>query len=169
MGRITGPIIRPVVLDNTVLTNFALVNKADLVLCVWPTAVCTTPFVLQEYRVGVDRGTVPANAWEELIVATLTEEETAKMSDFLPRLGRGERSCLAVAVCRQGLLATDDLDARREAGRHGVPVSGTIGILVLCVRRSFLSLKEANALLVEMMARGYRSPIDCLDQLIGDT
>jgi hypothetical protein len=29
-------ITRPVLLDNTVLTNFALVDRADLVMRLWP-------------------------------------------------------------------------------------------------------------------------------------
>jgi hypothetical protein len=41
-----------VLLDNTVLTNFALINHTDLVLGLWANA-CTTSAAQTEYRVGV--------------------------------------------------------------------------------------------------------------------
>jgi predicted nucleic acid-binding protein len=68
-------------------------------------------------------------------------------------------------VRRQGLLATDDLDARRIAQQQNVSLTGTIGILILCVRRGYLSREEADRLLAEMIALGYYSPFDNLDQL----
>ena len=49
-----------VVLDNTVLTNFALVGRAGLVTHLWSTSVCTTSPVLDEYRSGAVSGLVPA-------------------------------------------------------------------------------------------------------------
>ena len=149
------------------LTNFALVDRADLVTHLWPTTACTTPPVLDEYRSGVAGGLVPDGAWADLPVITLTDEETALTASFSTRLGGGERSCLAVAVCRQCLLATDDLDARRIARRHSAPLTGTIGILALSVRRGHLSQEEANGLLAKMIALGYHSPILSLDQLTG--
>jgi len=165
MDRAAEQIDRPVILDNTVLTNLALIERADLVKHLWPTTACTTPPVLGEFRSGAVSGLVPADAWADLTVITLTEEETALAASFSTRLGRGERSCLAAAVCRHGLLATDDLDARRIARQRKVPLTGTIGILILCVRGGYLSREEANGLLAEMIALGYYSPFDSLDRL----
>lgn len=169
MGQVAEQIDRPVVLDNTVLTNLALVDRADLVKCLWPKTACTTPAILDEYRVGAASGLVPADAWIDLTVVTMSEEETALMASFSTRLGAGERSCLAVAVCRGGLLASDDLDARRIARQQNVPLTGTVGILGLCVRQGCLSRQEANALLTEMTAVGYHSPVDSIDQLVEDS
>jgi predicted nucleic acid-binding protein len=165
MGRDAGQIDEPVILDNTVLTNFALVGRADLVTHLWPATACTTPPVLDEFRSGAVSGLVPADAWADLNVITLTEEETDLAASFSTRLGSGERSCLAAAVCRHGLLATDDLDARRIAQQQNVSLTGTIGILILCVRRGYLSREEADRLLAEMIALGCYSPFDNLDQL----
>ena len=44
-------------------------------------------------------------------------------------------------------------------------MTGTIGILVLCVRRGYLSGEQAEGLLAEMIALGYYSPFDSLDQI----
>jgi len=47
-----------------------------------------------------------------------------------------------------------------------IPRTGSIGILVSCVRRGLLSRDEAEYLLEEMIASDYRSPVDSLGSLI---
>jgi predicted nucleic acid-binding protein len=149
-----------------VLVSLPLVDRAELVTRLWPTAACTTAAVLAEYAVGVVEGLLPADAWTDLPIVELTDEEAAFAERLSSRLGAGERTCLAVAFHRQGLLASDDLDARRAADQHRVARTGSIGILVSCVRRGFLSCDEAESLLGEMIAFGYRSPVDSLGSLI---
>jgi predicted nucleic acid-binding protein len=156
----------PVILDNTVLTNLALVGAIDLVFHLWPDRAVTTAAVLQEYRAAADIGLLPAHAWADLIVVEMTSQEETLASTFSSRLGVGERSCLAVAHSRGGLLVSDDADARDVAKRLGVVVSGTLGVLVLAVRRSLLTLAEANELLGDMIDAGYRSPMTRLDNLV---
>jgi predicted nucleic acid-binding protein len=165
---VDATIERPILLDNTVLTNLALVDRSDLAIRLWPGRVCTIPAVLGEYRAGVAEGLLPADVWRELPTVTLTDKEAAFAASLLPWLGAGERTCLAVAVYRGGLLASDDLDARRVARAHQVPTTGTIGILVLCVRRGRLVRDEANALLARMIALGFRSPVVDLDSLLDE-
>lgn len=159
----------PVLLDNTVLSNLALVDHAQLAIRLWPDRACTTSQALDEYEMGVASGVLPGDAWRDLRVVRLTEEESISAARFSSRLAAGERSCLAVAAQRGGLLASDDLDARRTARVWGVPRTGTLGILVLCVQHGYLSRKEANDLLTEMIRLGYRSPVDRLDTLIGES
>lgn len=165
MGNVAKQVGQPVVIDNTVLTNFALVDGAELILRLWPATACMTPSVLDEYRFAAASGLVPADAWADLPVVSMTEEETTLAASFSTRLGAGERACLAVAVYRHGLLASDDLDARRIAQQQNVPLTGTIGILTGCTRHGYLSREEANNLLTEMIALGYHSPVDSLDRL----
>jgi len=160
-------IARPVLLDNTVLTNFALVGEARLVKRLWATRACTTPATLGEYQAGAASGVVPAEAWANLPLVTLTDQELAFADGLSLRLGAGERTCVAVAFHRQGLFASDDLDARRVAEGYGIPMTGTVGILVLCVRQHHLSQDRAEALLEDMVAQGYRSPVIGLGDLLG--
>jgi predicted nucleic acid-binding protein len=166
MEQVTESIDRPVILDNTVLSNFALVDRTDLVMRFWPTRACTTTVVFDEYQLGVSSGLMSSRAWADLPILALTEEETDLAASFSTRLGAGERSCLAAAIRRRGLLASDDLDARRAAQHQNVPLTGTVGILAGCVRQRYLSREEANDLLAEMIALGYHSPIDSLDPLL---
>jgi len=166
MGDDATSLTQPVLLDNTVLTNLALAGRDDLAKSLWPSRACTTPSTLNKYRAGAASGLVPFDCWDGLAVAVLTEEEVAFARLLPPRLGAGERECLAVAVHRHGLLASDDLDVRRIAQANGVPRTGTVGILVLCVRRGYLARDQANALLSEMIALGYRSPVTSLDLVL---
>ena len=42
-----------VILDNTVLSNFAIVNRPEIVLGLWPGISYTTPAVREEYQSAV--------------------------------------------------------------------------------------------------------------------
>ena len=156
---------RPVLLDNTVLSNLALTGRDDLPFRLWGEAAATTTAGRAEYQAGVEAGVIPS-CWGTVPMIELTAEEDALALSFSAGLGPGERTCLAVAAQRKGMLASDDLHARRAATRLGVPITGTVGILAACVRRGYLALAEANGLLEAMIAAGYRSPIVSLDQLL---
>lgn len=80
-----------VLLDNTVLTNFALIEQPKLVLNLWASA-CTTPAVWAEYRAGVAIHQLPIDAWQSLAVVTLTTAERAFANGLSQRLGAGERT-----------------------------------------------------------------------------
>jgi predicted nucleic acid-binding protein len=156
----------PVLLDNTVLVNFAAARRPGLLLQAWPEIVCTTPAVRREYEEGVAQGAVPEAAWNSLTTCELTEREMEFAARLSARLGAGERSCLAVAHHREGLFVSDDADARKQARRYEIPVTGTIGVLARAVEKSGISLEEGNRLLTRMIDDGYRSPVERLDDLL---
>lgn len=156
----------PIVLDNTVLTNFALVKRAEWVIGLLGDGAWTTTAALGEYEAGVADGTLPPAVWQALVVVTPTNEETLLAHGWRPRLGLGERTCLAVALLRQAILASDDRRARRMAQQQGVPVTGTIGLLVIGVQQQRWLLTEANAALAEMITWGFHSPVTRLDDLM---
>ena len=155
-----------VLLDNTVLTNFALVNRADLVLGLWGEACATTPAVLNEYQAGIESGLLAMGIWDSLQQVELDETESSFATTLSPRLGAGERTCLTVAVHRQALFVTDALDARQFAREHNIPTTGTVGVLVSCIRQGRLSINQANTILTEMTRFSYRSPVARLDSLL---
>lgn len=156
----------PVVLDNTVLVNFALAGRPDLVLQMWPERVCTTPSVQEEYQQGVAQGAVPGAAWDKFPTCDLTGEETHFAEELSARLGAGERSCLAVALHRGGLFVSDDADGRAEARRRDIPVTGTLGVLARAVVEEAISLEEGNRLLTRVIEAGYYAPVPRLDDLL---
>ena len=152
-----------VLLDATILTNFALVGFTSIPRDLWGNRVFTTAEVLEEYAAGIKTAALPREAWKYLKTLALTTEEQALGTKLLTKLGKGERTCLAVAVVRGATLATDDHLARRAAHYHGIELIGTVGILKTCVQHRLLSQLDAQRKLEEMIAAGYYSPVLKLD------
>jgi predicted nucleic acid-binding protein len=155
-----------VALDATVLTNFALVNRPDLIERLWPGNAVTTAAAMSEYRAGVASGQLPENCWVDLPVVEMSIEESNLAARLPKNLGAGERACISIAKARGGSLATDDLAARRLARQFEIPVTGTIGILLACFQAGLLTLRDANLLLAQMIAAGYRTPVQRIDELL---
>lgn len=153
------------ILDNTVLSNFAAIRRLDLLTAAFPEGHITTEIVFRELLDGVRAGVLPDLSDEIIPVVEFEDAEKALITE--PHgLDPGEWSCLVVALQRGYAIATDDWAARREADRRNIPKTGTLGALVSLVRSDVLSLEDANRMLQGMVAAGYRSPIDRLDDLI---
>ncbi|ACS34623.1 DUF3368 domain-containing protein, partial [Thermococcus gammatolerans] len=63
-------------------------------------------------------------------------------------------------------MLSDDYDARKKARLLGIKVSGTIGLLVLGVKRGVLTLEEGNGLLEKMIEKGFYSPVKRLEEVM---
>jgi len=156
-----------VVADNTILSNFVLIGREVILNKVFKNNFFTTEEVLEELKRGEDRGILPKGDWRWIkILKIQSPREEFLFQVFTASLGKGESSCLSIATTRNFKMLTDDLDARRLAQRRGIPVSGTIGVLVDAVRRGLLSSDEGNAMLSRMIAKGYFSPFEKLDELL---
>lgn len=75
-------------------------------------------------------------SWAEVRVAAHSE------LDHLLDPGEAEAIILAEQLKADSLLL-DEMEARREALRRGLPVAGTIGVLEKAAERNFISLSEA--------------------------
>ncbi len=93
-------------------------------------------------------------------------EEHRSYAELTLRLEPGESACIALALHRRMIFASDDLAARREAQKLGVKLTGTLGILIRLVREKLISPEKANGYLREMIRYGYRSPVTRLDELV---
>jgi len=158
-----------ILLNNTVLSNFAIVGRINLLQQAVAGKAGTTQQVLAEYQRGVEFGLLPPVNFDWLPVLMMDEQEQQTFELLRQRLGTGEASCLAIAYHRGLWVATDDRDARRYALQMNIALSGTIGILVGLVRAKVISLEEANALLSEMIRHGYRSPVTDLSVLLSSS
>ncbi len=156
-----------VVADNTILSNFVLIGREDILNKVFQNNFFTTEEVLVELKRGEDRGVLPKGDWRWIKILRIeSPQENYLFQLFSTSLGKGESSCLSVAISRNFKILTDDLDARRLAQRRGIPVSGTIGVLVIAIQKGILSSDEGNAMLSKMIAKGYFSPFERLDELL---
>jgi predicted nucleic acid-binding protein len=156
---------RHLVLDNTVLPNFALIGHADWLKDLWPGELITSQEAWAELLRGVQLELIPETDWSWLTVLTLTEAECKLRDEWMPPLDRGEAACLALAYIRAYAFLTDDRVARREARRRGVPLSGTIGALQSLVNEEHISMMEAEDALQQMITLGYHSPVQSLKEL----
>ncbi|MEM2984299.1 MAG: DUF3368 domain-containing protein [Candidatus Freyarchaeota archaeon] len=154
-----------VIADATVISNYVLIKRLDLLQKVVAN-LCTTREVFEELRFGVERGIFPASDLGQIEVLEMNSEERKVFSKLADTLGRGESSCIAIALTRGFKMLTDDLDARKYAQRFGVPVSGTIGVLVLAVNGKIISKEQGNRLLSEMIRMGFYSSIESLDEIL---
>jgi predicted nucleic acid-binding protein len=150
--------------DTTVLNNFAQIRRTDLLKAAWPDLAAPIP-VWNELELGVRRGLVPACDWSWLQLIDLTEREQERAGEVGRALDPGESACIAVASSCGLLMLSDDWEAREFGRSLGLEVSGSLGVLDRLVWKQILSLDEADALLAEMVRRGFRSPYRSLREI----
>lgn len=69
------------------------------------------------------------------------------------KLDKGEKESLALAAQSRALLLVDDESARHEARRRGVPVRGTLGVLIEAYRRGFLNAEQLRFYFQQLESR----------------
>lgn len=156
------------VLDNTAISNFSAVGKMDILRDRYGGRLVLTREVLVEAEEGPHPEAIRQSieeGWVELRPLYADSREYGVFVELRARgFGLGEAS--SIAACSTGgtwVFVSDDLDARREAGRRGVGVVvGTYGILAREVAEGKMSLEAGNELLRRMMERGFRTQSDDL-------
>lgn len=159
---------RPVVLDTVVLSNFAASDSLDLLDAVLGRPV-TVPAVRRELHRGSQEGyqfadRAVAVVGDEIPVVRPPERLAAR---FRRDVDSGEAGALAVAIDRNGTVATDDRAARKAGREEGVPVSGSIGILAYAVETGELSAGTADQWIGRWVdVAGYYAPVDSIEELL---
>ena len=165
-----------VIVNTTVISNFVSIGQLDVLRQLYGSLAMSTD-VYDEIQAGLAEGyrfyeglelwvkPLAEGGWIHL--TSLSHEQELRSFRGLPaRLHRGEVASLAIARHRGWLLLTDDRAARTEATRLGVPVSGSLGCLVLAIEHHLCSLSQANIWLQEMIHQGYHSPVTDLAPLL---
>jgi len=143
-----------VIVNTTVISNFASIGQLDVLRQLYGSLAMSTD-VYDEIQAGLAEGYRFYEGMEQWVeplaeggwihLTSLSHEQELRYLRELPaRLHRGEMASLAIARHRGWLLLTDDRAARTEATRLGVPVSGSLGCLVLAIERHLCSLSQAN-------------------------
>ena len=94
-----------ILLDNTVLSNFAEARLTSVIQDLWKDQINTISDAISIFRNGVKSAKLAPSAWNFLKVVPLTSEEVDFGASLSTKLGRGERSCLTVAYIRNALGA----------------------------------------------------------------
>jgi predicted nucleic acid-binding protein len=162
---------QPVFLDATVISNFASTNSTAFLGHVLesPTVV---PEVRGEIEQGVDLGheylTGAVEAFGEALPVIDTPPEVGGVH-LRDQLDLGETEALRGAVEHDGTLATDDLAARRLATELDVPVTGSIGLLVLGVKREHIDSETADEWIDTWRdERGYYAPVESVTEVLDE-
>ncbi|MFZ4850891.1 MAG: hypothetical protein ACOYL7_17355 [Caldilinea sp.] len=165
-----------VIANTTVISNFASVRQLELLHNLLVDVYISTE-VYGEIQDGVTEGIEHYQGIEEdiypfsldgwLHLTSLQGDDELRLFNSLPAaLHRGESSCLAIASARGWAFITDDSRARKAARSLGIPISGTLGLLIEAVKADLLSVSEADNLLHEMILLGYRSPHSTVSELM---
>lgn len=165
----------PVVIDSTVLSNFAAVSRLDLLRAMCGGMAHITHEVQQEILQGIEEGYVfltpvleqigsGPEAWLRLTGFSSDAEEQS-FREHARSLGYGEASCLALAERRKWVVLTDDRAARNRLRREALKVGGTLGVLYHAVKHGLITMIEGNGLLARMIELGYHSPCSDLGDL----
>lgn len=155
------------VLDNTAVSNFSAVGRMDILRERYGGRLVVTREVLLEAGKGSRPEAIRQaieEGWVELRHLYADSEEHGIFVELRAR-GFGVGEAASIAVCSTGgtwVFVSDDLDARREAGRRGVGMVGTYGILAREVAEGKMTLDEGNGLLRRMVGQGFRTHSDDL-------
>ncbi|WP_254538424.1 hypothetical protein [Halomarina litorea] len=166
---------RPVVLDATVLSNYASTNSVA-----WLTTTLddlqTVPAVRTELEQGCEVGyAYLEHAIDVLesgrigIATTAPEQLQQDYPEVQTRLDPGEAEALVAAHTAAGTLVTDDGPARALAADYDIALTGSIGLLVRGVVLEDLTVETADEWLTTWIEeRNYYSPIDSVTAVLPD-
>lgn len=136
----------PYVIDTTVLSNFASTNAVD-----WLVDLLQQPAVVPAVKEELEEGRRFGHEFlEEALEVVGTDLELvddlggADRGQFRERLDPGEADSVRAAIESGGTLATDDATARTVARGHDVDVTGSIGLLVIGIKRRVLDVETAD-------------------------
>lgn len=139
--------------DNTVLINFAMINRMDLLerlangngrWCATVAGECarsagvTGLEALDNARGIFGAPLYPETLAERIDVQTFRRELAQPGDHAWQHLGEAETLAIMTRRAIDGFLVTDDQDARRLARRHQVTVISTWDLLRVAVKHSFL-------------------------------
>jgi predicted nucleic acid-binding protein len=149
------------VLNTTVLSDFAHVDNVELLLEL-PRLV-TVGAVETELTEGSETHHYLKQALDvledEILVVTPSSPAQKLEETLLETLDPGEAQALAVAEEAEGMVVTDDGDARAIANQRGIGLTGSIGLLVRFVENGRITADTADTYLKRWIDEaGFCSP-----------
>ena len=138
-----------VVADANILINFLRIGRMDILRGVKAYGFCIPNHVRQEISYPAQKEAIDQAIQEgHLIEIALTDlQELRLYAGYRRRLGDGEAACLAVAMHRRWVLASDE---KRILRREVLEKLGeqyllnTPGILVKAIREHIVTVEEAD-------------------------
>ena len=167
------PGVPEIVFDCRVISNFALADGLGLLEKLYKNKAVITGFAAAEVLRGIQGGHSRLESIPEAVRRGWLKEggwtsrkEKGFFESLSRSLGLGEASSIAVAKCRGYVFASDDRVARAEAAHFGIPLTGTVGILVRAVRQGVCNPAKADKLLAKMTEAGFFCPVKSLKEVV---
>ena len=158
-------------MDANVLLNLAFVNRLDLLGSLSELEFRSPVEVLAEIVSAREKMLVEdAQCRGDLGNIAFSEvAELALFAELRQSLGMGEAACLALAVYRGALVASDEKRAfRREAETRLGPgrILNTPGLLLLAIRRGLLTTEAADELKGALESKRFRMTFGSFKELL---
>ena len=166
---------RPVVLDATVLSNYASTDSVS-----WLTTTLDDLQTVPAVRTELEQGREVGYAYLERaldvlesgrigIAKTAPEQLQQDYPELQDRLDPGEAEALVAAHTAGGTLVTDDGPARALAADYDIALTGSIGLLIRGVVLEELTVKTADEWLTTWIEeRNYYAPVDSVTAALPD-
>jgi len=169
------PLTCPVVLDATVLSNYASTDTVTWLVTTLED-LQTVPAVRTElehgYEAGyayLDHALAVLETRDIGVIETAPEQLQQDYPEIEDRLDPGEAEALVAAHTAGGTLVTDDGTARALATDYDVALTGSIGLLVRGVVRDDLTVETADEWLTTWIEeRDYYAPIESVTAALPD-
>ncbi len=136
----SDPLARPVVSNTSPLINLAGVRLLDLLPGLYGT-IWVPDAVNKEYTAGMRAGdpSLEKFVWVKIITSV------AVQPGLPPGLGAGEAEAISLAVATNArAILLDEQLARNVARKKGLPVVGTLGVLVAAKQSGIASSCETG-------------------------
>ena len=138
-----------VVADSSPLHYLILLDQSDLLHRFYGEVLVPDPVAAE---LGAPASPPRVREWMRdrpswLQVVRVSAEDVASITD---ELGLGERAAIALALrARADLLLIDDSEARAEAARRSLPVTGTLAVLRTAAEEGLIDVRDMLAKLTE--------------------
>lgn len=96
-------------------------------------------------------------------------EELGLLADYVEKFGKGESACLAVAIHRRWIMATDETKDKRlsrEIAARGIRLINTPGILLKAIGQGLLSVQAADEIKAELERNRFKMNFKSFQELV---
>jgi len=160
-----------VCVDTCVFVNFAIVGRVELMVQLYDLEFYVPDEVAGEVTLEAQRRKLnemfSSGGLKKISLADITELD--RFAHYSQRFGKGESACLAIAVCRGWIIATDerkDKRLRQEIAAAGIRIVNTPGLLLKAIKQGLLSVGEADEIKAELEKNRFKMDFRSFQEIL---
>jgi predicted nucleic acid-binding protein len=157
--------------DTCVLINLAHVSRLDLLGQIQDMIFHAPQEVLNEVTEAGQMSKVEEAVETGVLhrLKIVDVEELKSVAEYVDQFGKGESACLAVAIHRHWVVATDETKDRRlsqEIASKGIKLINTPGILLKAIRQGRLTVQAADLIKAELETNRFKMSFGSFQELV---